>query len=115
MGPDTFRSWYVAYLLAETIFSYPRLPATSDNAAKPLDIDEIPDDDTHFEAAASGLSRGIGNLSIGGSNVAGNGDGPTPDLDDIPDMEEEGLEEAEDDAAAAPNLTSAKYRFFSKP
>jgi ubiquitin-like-conjugating enzyme ATG3 len=33
--------------------------------------------------------------------------GETPDLDDIPDMEEEGLEDGEDEATAAPVVPKA--------
>lgn len=75
--------------------------ATTDNAANPGEIEEIPDDD-HPDHTASDLNKGVANLSIGGSNGASHVEAPTPDLADIPDMEEEGLEEAEDDAAAAP-------------
>jgi len=73
--------------------------ANTDNAANPGYIDEIPDDDLPHEHHSSGLSKGMANMSIGSG--AGHIEAPTPDLDDIPDMEEEGLEEAEDDAAAA--------------
>lgn len=56
----------------------------------------------------------MSHLSIGGSNGASHSEAPTPNLDDIPDMEEEDLEEAEDDAAAAPTpapvVKSVPYR-----
>ena len=55
-------------------------------------IDDIPDvDDGEAEVAA-----GMGGLSMGGREPA-----EIPDMDEIPDMEED-LEEAEDEATAAP-------------
>ncbi|KAF8199791.1 autophagocytosis associated protein [Mycena galopus ATCC 62051] len=62
------------------------------DAANPGNIDDIPDLDA---APESSVTQGMGSLSLGGGDE-------TPDLDDIPDMEEEGLEEEEDEATAAP-------------
>ncbi|KAF7315794.1 Autophagy-related protein 3 [Mycena indigotica] len=65
------------------------------DANNPGMIDDIPDlDGAHDDDG--GVTHGVGALSLG----SGAAD-VTPDIDDIPDMEEEGLEE-EDDAAAAP-------------
>ena len=47
---------------------------------------------------ADGISSAVGAMSLSGS-AAG-----TPDMDDIPDMEEE-LEEGDDEATAAPTTT----------
>jgi ubiquitin-like-conjugating enzyme ATG3 len=63
--------------------------ANVDSAANPGVIDDIPDLDGLHED--DGISAGAANLSLT----------ETPDLDDIPDMEED-LEEG-DDAAAAPS------------
>ena len=51
------------------------------------------------------LASAIGNVSI--SSTTGATVGETPDLDDIPDMEEEGLEEGEDEATAVPKVVAA--------
>ncbi|KAJ7141423.1 autophagocytosis associated protein [Mycena epipterygia] len=65
------------------------------DSANPGQIDDIPDLDAPAEDS---VTQGVGALSLGG--VA-----ETPDLDDIPDMEEEGLEEEDDEATAAPKPT----------
>ncbi|KAH7925649.1 putative E2-like enzyme [Leucogyrophana mollusca] len=70
---------------------------TLDSAANPGVIDDIPDLDGE---ADGGLSDAMGNVSI--ASTAGATVGETPDLDDIPDMEEEDLEEGDDEATAAP-------------
>ncbi|KAJ6498931.1 putative E2-like enzyme [Mycena sanguinolenta] len=62
------------------------------DSSNPGNIDDIPDLDA---APETSVTQGVGNLSLGGGDE-------TPDLDDIPDMEEEGLEEEEDEATAAP-------------
>ncbi|KAK7005844.1 autophagy-related protein 3 [Favolaschia claudopus] len=62
------------------------------DSANPGTIDDIPDLDA---APETGVTQGVGSLSLGGADE-------TPDLDDIPDMEEEGLEEEDDAAAVAP-------------
>ncbi|KAF8320712.1 hypothetical protein DL93DRAFT_2124351 [Clavulina sp. PMI_390] len=60
------------------------------NAAE---IEDIPDDE------ADTVTTGVANLSVGGNTGAA----PEPvDIDDIPDMEEEGLEGEDDAAAVAP-------------
>lgn len=69
--------------------------ATVDSAANPGVIDDIPDLDGEHELASA-----MGNVSI--SSTAGATINETPDLDDIPDMEEEDLEEGDDEATAAP-------------
>lgn len=61
-------------------------------------IDDIPDVD-------DGVSAAMGNLSVAGAN--GDVPGEIPDLDDIPDMEEEDLEAGEDEATAAPKAAAA--------
>ncbi|KAG8747000.1 E2-like enzyme [Ceratobasidium sp. 414] len=62
----------------------------ADDASKPREIHDIPDIDGH----AHELTRGMNSLSIEPA--------APPDLDDIPDMEEEGLEEVADEATAKP-------------
>lgn len=61
-------------------------------------IDDIPDVD-------EGVSQGMSGLSLGGSS-AGKGFEEIPDMDDIPDMEEEGLEDEDDEATAAPKTSA---------
>ncbi|CAK5281266.1 unnamed protein product [Mycena citricolor] len=65
------------------------------DSSNPGQIDDIPDLDGGADDA---VAQGVGALSLG--------DDPTPDLDDIPDMEEEGLEEEEDAATAAPKVVA---------
>jgi ubiquitin-like-conjugating enzyme ATG3 len=72
--------------------------ATTDSAANAGDIADIPDLDGPSEA--DGIAAGVGGMSLGGAKSAPV-DAP-PDLDDIPDMEEEDLEAEEDEATAAP-------------
>jgi ubiquitin-like-conjugating enzyme ATG3 len=72
--------------------------ATTDSAANAGDIADIPDLDGPSEA--DGIATGIGRMSLAGAKAA-TADAP-PDLDDIPDMEEEGLEAEDDEATAAP-------------
>ncbi|KAJ7077291.1 putative E2-like enzyme [Mycena belliarum] len=67
------------------------------DAANPGQIDDIPDLDGPADDA---LAQGVGALALGADGAA-----ETPDLDDIPDMEEDGLEEGEDEATAAPKAT----------
>jgi len=69
-----------------------------DPAANPGIIDDIPDLD-----GPSSVSNNLGSLSLGdGDPSKGDGEIPAdiPDMDDIPDMEEEGLEGDEDEATA---------------
>jgi ubiquitin-like-conjugating enzyme ATG3 len=81
------------------------------DSANPGDIDDIPDLDAAHEDS---VTQGVSNLSLG----AGAADS-TPDLDDIPDMEEEGLEEEDDEATAAPKSTpgviDARCDTFPRP
>ncbi|KAF9518660.1 hypothetical protein BS47DRAFT_1325195 [Hydnum rufescens UP504] len=67
-------------------------------AASPGIIEDIPDLDGLAEGP-SGIDQGIGNLRLG--DIPSTASEAPPNLDDIPDMEEEGLEEA-DDAGQAP-------------
>ena len=71
------------------------------DSSNPGNIDDIPDLDA---APETSVTQGVGNLSLGGGDE-------TPDLDDIPDMEEEGLEEEEDEATAAPKAGVIDARF----
>ena len=61
------------------------------------EIDEIPDVDDHTD---EDVARGLGGLSLD----SGKSSGPTeiPDMDDIPDMEEEDLEGEDEAAVVAP-------------
>ncbi|KAJ7646992.1 putative E2-like enzyme [Roridomyces roridus] len=63
------------------------------DSANPGTIDDIPDLDG---APEESLAQGVSGMSLSGGGAAD----VTPDLDDIPDMEEEGLEEEEDEATA---------------
>ncbi len=68
--------------------------AGGEAGANPGTIDDIPDvDDGEAEVTA-----GMGGLSVGGSKEPAE----IPDMDEIPDMEED-LEDGEDEATAAPN------------
>jgi ubiquitin-like-conjugating enzyme ATG3 len=58
------------------------------------DIEDIPDDEPESVTSA------MGNLNLGKAGAAP-ADAP-PDLDEIPDMEEEGLEKEDDAAVVAP-------------
>ncbi|KAI6131505.1 putative E2-like enzyme [Pisolithus croceorrhizus] len=69
---------------------------TVDSAANPGEIDDIPDLDGDHDQ----LTTAMGNVSL--TSSAGATVAETPDLDDIPDMEEEDLEAEDDEATAAP-------------
>lgn len=69
---------------------------TADSAANPGEIDDIPDLDGDHDQ----LATAMGNVSL--TSSAGATVGETPDIDDIPDMEEEGLEAGDDEATAGP-------------
>jgi len=69
-------------------------PSAHDSAVNAGVIDDIPDLD-----GAGDLTAGIGNITLSGRPSGEPAE--TPDLDDIPDMEEE-LEEGDDEATAAP-------------
>lgn len=69
----------------------------SDNpGADSAALTEIPDDD------GDEIARGVGGLSLGGQGDSGAAALDTPDLDDIPDMEEDDLEEGDEATAAKP-------------
>lgn len=70
----------------------------ADSAANPVDIDDIPDLD------GDNVTNTMGRLSI--AEPKGAVADETPNLDDIPDMEEEDLE-AGDEATAAPKAKPA--------
>lgn len=74
--------------------------ATTDSAVNAGDIEDIPDLDGPGEA--EGVTSAMGAMNIGSSSAAAGAVGEIPDMDEIPDMEEDGLEEAEDEATAAP-------------
>ncbi|KAG6919358.1 hypothetical protein DXG01_006907 [Tephrocybe rancida] len=64
----------------------------ADSAANPGTIDDIPD----LDGDDHGLASGISGVSLGTAQEA------TPDLDDIPDMEEDDLEEKDEATASKP-------------
>ncbi|KAG5723222.1 Autophagy-related protein 3 [Termitomyces sp. T112] len=64
----------------------------SDSAANPGVIDDIPD----LDGDDHGLAAGVSNVSLGGVGEE------TPHLDDIPDMEEDDLEEKDEATASKP-------------
>jgi ubiquitin-like-conjugating enzyme ATG3 len=68
-----------------------RKHATGDSAANAGEIADIPD----LDGPHDNIAGKMGGLSLGGAD-----DGLTPDIDDIPDMEEEGLEEGDEATAA---------------
>ncbi|KAI0339927.1 hypothetical protein BDW22DRAFT_1431406 [Trametopsis cervina] len=72
--------------------------SAEDPSTEPHDIDEIPDVDEH-----DGVSNAMSGLSLGKGAEAAD----IPDLDEIPDMEEEGLEDEDDAAVAAPKKPAA--------
>lgn len=77
--------------------------ATTDSATNAGEIEDIPDLDGQHDN--DGVSRGVGAMSLASGADAGPAE--TPDLDDIPDMEEDDLE-AGDEATAAPKIVSEK-------
>jgi len=80
---------------------------TVPDASNPVDISDIPDADDHdsdHEHNISSVSKGFSNMTVSGSG--GVNGAAIPDIDDIPDMEEDDLEGGIDDAAAAPTNTS---------
>lgn len=98
MGRDPRRPRCVAPISLSYVYSRSIL-ASVDPAANPGNIDDIPDLD-----GPSSLSNDLDSLTIGGDGSKQEGEVPTdiPDMDDIPDMEEEGLEGADDEATAKP-------------
>lgn len=75
----------------------------------PVDISDIPDADDHdsdHEHQLPSLPKGLSDLSISSKPSAPVVNAAAiPDLDEIPDMEEDDLEGGIDDAAAAPSTT----------
>ena len=64
------------------------------------DIPDLDGDGPHEDEER--LAKGLRRVSLGGAGGGGEGAGTEmPDLDDIPDMEEDDLEEGDDEAAAA--------------
>ena len=93
------------FLTTEYILSQRHLALVSvDPAANPGDIEDIPDLD-----GPSSLANNMESLTMSGDQPShGDGEVPSdiPDMDDIPDMEEEGLEGGEDEATAKPTATA---------
>lgn len=75
---------------------------TMDSAVNAGDIEDIPDLDGPGEV--DGVTHAMGSLNVGSGSASAGAEavGEIPDMDEIPDMEEEGLEEADDEATAAP-------------
>jgi len=74
--------------------------STLDTAANAVNIDEIPDVD---EPSADDVAGQVGRMSLqGGAGAVGE----IPDMDEIPDMEEEDLEAGDDEATAAPKAAA---------
>jgi len=73
---------------------------TVQSATDHSDIDEIPD----IDGPGDDITSGVGSLSLGGK---GEKKHEVLDLDDIPDMEEEDLEDG-DEATAAPKVVAPK-------
>ena len=71
-----------------------------DSSSEPREIDEIPDADEHDD-----ISHTMGNMSLSSGNASAPAD--IPDIDDIPDMEEEDLEGEDDAAVVAPKKAVA--------
>lgn len=72
-------------------------PSAHDSAGNAGVIDDIPDLDG--AGYAEHITAGVGKVSLSGHHSAEPAE--TPDLDDIPDMEED-IEEGDDEATAAP-------------
>jgi len=79
-------------------------PSAHDSAANPGTIEDIPDLDGPG-GEADEVTGAIGNLSVTGALAGGASE--TPDIDDIPDMEEE-LEEGDDEATAVPTKQTSE-------
>jgi ubiquitin-like-conjugating enzyme ATG3 len=77
--------------------------STLDSAANPGVIDDIPDLDGDGPQDVGNVVNAMGTLSVSESKGAAAAE--TPNLDDIPDMEEEDLE-AGDEATAAPKAAA---------
>lgn len=75
---------------------------TMDSAVNAGEIEDIPDLDGPGEA--EGVTSAMGGLNIG--STGGGAIGEIPDMDEIPDMEEDGLEAGDDEATATPNVVA---------
>ena len=74
------------------------------NAGEIADIPDLDGDGPHDDEER--IAKGLGGVLLGGGGGGeGIGTTETPDLDDIPDMEEDDLEEGDDEATAAPKLS----------
>jgi len=90
-------------------------PPAHDSAVNAGMIDDIPDLD--YTGGVDHITAGVGNTTLSGRPAETTDLGDIPDLDDIPDMEEdleEDLEEGDDEATAAPpkptrEVTHAPY------
>ena len=98
MGPNTFWTKCAHLGPSSTRDTDVQNYTEASEAANLGIIDDIPDLDGPGEGS-SGINQGISNLHLG--DQPSSGSEIPPDLDDIPDMEEEGLEE-EEDAGQAP-------------
>jgi ubiquitin-like-conjugating enzyme ATG3 len=76
---------------------------TTDSAVNAGEIEDIPDLDGPGDA--EGVTSAMSGLNLGAAPGAG-GIGEIPDMDEIPDMEEEDLEAGDDEATAAPNVVA---------
>jgi ubiquitin-like-conjugating enzyme ATG3 len=74
---------------------------TMDSAVNAVEIADIPDIDGPGEE--EGVTRAMGGLNLGTTPGAG-AVGEIPDMDEIPDMEEDDLEAGDDEATAAPKV-----------
>lgn len=75
---------------------------SNDSAANAQDIDDIPDVDDGAED--DGVANAMGNMSLSGAKGI---PADIPDMDEIPDMEEEDLEAGDDEATAAPKTAAS--------
>lgn len=89
MGSDTRRPSYVSLVLPDATHLIHSFYTADEGANKPGEIHDIPDIDGHTNE----LTKDMNALSV---------EQAAPDLDDIPDMEEEGLEEEADEATVKP-------------
>jgi ubiquitin-like-conjugating enzyme ATG3 len=76
---------------------------TMDSAVNAGDIDDIPDLDGPGEA--EGVTSAMSGLNLGTTSGAA-AVGEIPDMDEIPDMEEDDLEAGDDEATAAPKVAA---------
>ncbi|KAG8864494.1 E2-like enzyme [Tulasnella sp. 330] len=84
---------------------------TARDAVNPVEISDIPDADDHdsdHDHQLPAISKGLSSLNIssGPSAPTANSAAVIPDMDEIPDMEEDDLEGGIHDAAAAPSSIS---------